>query len=979
MTEGKRIAPEDWGDALDDTDGHQLIVAGPGTGKTEFLIRRIARILETGKAKRDQILALTFSRRAARSISDRIVAHLGGSTAPVDATTFHSIALQTVETAGAGQAPTPLTTPEHVAVVRDLLATDPLENWPVPYRAILDTPGFAEEIADFLLRCSERLLSPDDLSDRAAERADWSGIPSFYARYLDHLREIGRLDYGTLLTEAVSALEAGASPLLSKYEYVLVDEFQDTSPAQARLAELLSATSGNLMVTGDPYQSIYSFRGAELRNIEDFAHSHENVKRFVLDRSLRVPDEILSSALRVVSSGSLPGASGPVTPAQHSGRVETYIFDQETAEAEWIAGQVDRAIRVDGVPPSGIAVLVRSKQEMLNEMSRALARRQIAHDRPDRRLIDHPAVQMIADLVILATVSDDDPLAGASLDEAARRFLLGPLVGVSLGRQREMRERRQRGSSWSTVLVEQPGLEDLGHLIGESEWATSLPAVEGFWSVWSSSKRFSPIVDAEDRADWRRAYASFGQVLERQAERDPGLSLQGFFALAEDESFEATPLLTHEGEESAVVLTTLHQAKGLEFEQVFIANAVEGVFPDLRRSRRMLRPELLSPGRLTDAAAVSAFQVQAEMRLAYTAMTRASRRVVWTATEAGVDQGERRPSRFLLAASGEESMSAIGRPGRDDLDPVSVREVEVRLRRTVSDPGAPAHKRTAAASLLAERPLGDWDARLFPGIRRPGPDSPILGATFSMSPSQAEGYSRCPRRYAVERRLRLREPGSPNMAIGSMVHAALEMSETRALGSGERHGEVEVAVAALNDSWDDGQFATEALSHAWRNRAEQVIRNLYAKWPASSAPASHLEVEVELEIDGVRWYGIVDRVERSDLGCHIVDYKTGKSAPRLEDAAVSIQLGFYALALEADPYSPSVVSAELWYPATDAKSLTRRALDMGRLDEVEETMRAITSQIAAEHWEPKVSSACDRCGIKSSCPAWPEGRGAYLS
>ncbi|HIE21948.1 MAG TPA: ATP-dependent helicase, partial [Acidimicrobiia bacterium] len=400
-----RVEPEDWPEALADTDGYQIVVAGPGTGKTEFLVRRVAHLVNSGRARRDEIVVMCFSRRAAADLRRRIDQAIGAQGVPVDTTTFHSLALRLLETAADGERPVPLTTPEQVGVVAEILAEEDPKSWPVTYRGILTTPAFATEVADFLMRCSERLLTPDDLEDRAAERADWRGLPGLYRRYLEHLRNTGRTDYGVLLTQAVALLETEEGRrLVSRYSHVLVDEYQDTSPAQARVADMLAAPSANLTVAGDPYQSIYSFRGAELRNVADFSRKHPDAKRVILSRSFRVPEEIFEAALRVVSSGELPGAAGPVEPAPHRGRVEAFVFDQEAAEADWIAREVEHAIEIDRVPPAAIAVLVRSKKELLGELSRALDRRKIPHDPPDARLVDHPAVRLLHDLATVALV-----------------------------------------------------------------------------------------------------------------------------------------------------------------------------------------------------------------------------------------------------------------------------------------------------------------------------------------------------------------------------------------------------------------------------------------------------------------------------------------------------------------------------------------------------------------------------------------------
>lgn len=980
MTE-RRVSPDDWPEVVTETEGFQLVVAGPGTGKTEFLVRRVDHIVTAGLARRDEIVVLSFSRRASGDLRRRIEENLGATGIPIDTTTFHSLALRLTEAISDGTRPIPLTTPEQVGVVARILATEDPQDWPIPYRGALETPAFAAEAADFLMRCSERLLTPEDLQTSASERADWRGLPGLYRRYLDHLSEIGRTDYGVLLASAVEILRSErGETLASRYRYVIVDEYQDTSPAQAEIADLL-AHNGNLTVAGDPYQSIYSFRGAELGNIAEFSARHPEASRIVLDTSFRVPGRILEGALGVVSSGDLPGAAGPVEPAPHEGSVEAYIFDQETAEAEWIAAEVERAIHLEQVIPSSIAVLVRSKRELLNELSRALARRDIPHDPPDTRLVDHPAVRLFHDLAIAAihggalpTVS---PSEGAEADRAMRRVLLGPVFAISLGKERALlRERQHSWAAWAHVIEDRlPGFPGLVELVSDPSWATHLSATAGFWHAWSLLDDLEALVEAPDRVEWRRAWTSFAQVLERQAERDPDVTLARFFEMTDEEDFEATPLISHKLPADRVALTTLHQAKGLEFDIVFIANAVEGVFPDLRRSRRMLRPELLSPKRTTDSRAQHLFQLQEEMRLAYTAMTRARIRVVWTATDAGVDQGESRPSRFLVAASGAKTASDLGPPGEYTADPVTLREAEIRLRRVLIDPEGDPAERLVAAAVLGS-PAGDWwDPTRFAGVAVQGPDRPLLPQSFRLSPSQAAAYEACPRRYALERRLRLGDADSPWAQFGSLVHRALELAEGEILGTGVSHADPDRAMEILEETWSEASFGTPELDQAWLRKAREVFSKLYENWPTPDGVPEALETWVEDEIDGIRWIGKVDRVERTTAGLRVVDYKTSTSAATREEAAESVQLGFYVSALEN---SEKVVGAEFWYPRTRAKTVTTPRFDMDRIEEVRLKIGELTRSIRSENWEPRVGRHCERCAFRLSCPAWPEGRGAFI-
>jgi superfamily I DNA/RNA helicase/RecB family exonuclease len=973
-----RLGPDDWPDALAETDGRQVVVAGPGTGKTEFLVRRVAHILESGAAISSEVVVLSFSRRSSARLRDRIEQAVGASGVPVDVTTFHSLALRLVEAASGGDRPIPLTTPEQVGLVREILASENPEDWALLYRGILDSQAFSAEVADFLLRCSERLLTPGALAERARERPDWSGLPGLYARYLDRLSEIGRSDYGVLLSQAVETLrtETGAH-LAGAFRYVLVDEYQDTTPAQAEMAELLASSHRNITVAGDPYQSIFSFRGAELRNIAAFTAT-SGTKRYVLGQSFRVPKAIMEAALRVVSGGDLPGSAGAVAPAAHTGRSEAYIFDQETAEAEWIAREVEHLVRVDGVAPVDIAVVVRSKRELIAELSRALDRRSIPHDPPESRLVDHPAVSVFHDLVVTAVhgrETSSAPLDMVAADRAMRRVILGPLVGASVGLERQMlRDRRRGPRAWRDVVADHlPEKAGLIGLLSDAAWATDIGAADGFWEAWTRLDGVTEMVNTPGREEWRRAWTAFGQMVGRQAERDDGVSLARLFEMVEDDDFEATPLMSHRLAEDRISLTTLHQVKGLEFEVVFIANAVEGVFPDLRRSRRMLRPELLSPERTVDPEAQHLFQVQEEMRLAYTAMTRARQRLVWTATDAGIDQGERRPSRFLLAAAGG---APVGAPREEERDPITLREAETALRRSLLDPSAGPARRLTAARVLGAPARPWWDASAFAGAVVAGPDSPVMTGGFRLSPSQADSYRRCPRRYVMERRLRLGDSSSVYAHFGVLTHTVLETAEREVISTGRRHADLDRVLEIVDQVWDDADFGTPDLNDAWKAKAVDMLTKLYGRWPGKGEPVE-VELAVESEIEGVRWMGRIDRLERSDEGLRVVDYKSGTRPTSLDQAAESIQLGFYALAVNR-MQGGEVVASEMWFPRHDSVSVTTRQLSMHLLSAIEESMAGITRDIMAENWEPRISRDCMRCGFRRSCPAWPEGKGAFL-
>ncbi len=970
MTE-VRLHPEDWDGAIADASGPQLVVAGPGAGKTEFLVRRTRHLIATGVPP-EKILLLSFSRRGAADLRTRIAAGMERSFSVIAASTFHSLAMRILEAHGPQggweQTPTLLTGPEHVELVATLLGAEDPAGWPLPFRPVLANRAFAEEVADFGLRAAERLVDPDQL--QALGRDDWRALPGFFRRYREALVERGRIDYGTLQVEALRLLEHPntSAALAAAFQFVLVDEYQDTTVAQARMAESLAATHRNLTVAGDPYQSVYSFRGAELTNVAGFPDRFRDsggvpARRIVLTRSFRVPAAILKAAVRLTAGAGLPGSAGPVEPAPGIGSVETYGFDQQSAEAEWIAAELQRLHLADRIPYRRMAVLVRSKRRFLPELSRALDRRRIPHLRPDSRLADHGAVRPVLDLAEAATGDT----------AALRRVLMGPLVALTLSATREI-ERRATGKGWPEALQHAgEQVRVVAELLREPDWAVAAPAAEGFWKLWTTVAALPAL--ALNAVENRRALSSFSQALDRLRERDPGVGLAGYAALVRSEDFEAEPLISYrDGDADRVTLTTLHQAKGMEFDIVVIADAREGVLPDLRSRDSLLGTRHLSPTSAGDDQTYARFRVQEERRLAYTAMTRARTRVVWTCTVGSPDHSDGAPSRFLALVAGRPLAEAV-RPPRDDTSPTTPRDAEAWLRRRVGDPALPAVDRLAAlGALAADDPWRPRPIDKFAGVLTPGPDSGLLDAETRMSPSQADSYTACPRRYAFERRLRISDGGSKYADLGSLIHRVLEIVEREAVAAGRDHGDTARALEVLAAEFDPAEFDGSPWADSWRRRAERILTHLYTAWPGKG-PAVGFESAVEYELDGVRWSGRVDRAEQRGDKVHVIDYKTGTTVLKVDDAAGAVQLGFYVLASGND-----VGGAEFWYPGHQAvkqKSVTVRRFDMKRLPDVLDAMTRAQQGVLAEEWPTVTGEHCERCPVRIVCPEWPEGREAY--
>ncbi|WP_374227290.1 ATP-dependent helicase [Streptomyces sp. JJ66] len=367
---------------VDHDRGPLLVLAGPGTGKTTTLVEAVAERVRRG-ADPERVLVLTFSRKAAVELRDRMAARLPG-TAP-QATTFHSYCYALVrahqDAELFSQPPRLLTGPEQDLHIRDLLAGHaeglvPGPGWPRELRACLTTRGFADEVRAVLARSRELGLGPAALAAFAerAGRPDWSAAARFLAEYLDVLDHQGVLDYAELVHRAVLLAEdtgpqGAAAHLAGAYDAVFVDEYQDTDPAQVRLLRALAPPGSprTLVAFGDPDQSIYAFRGADVNGILDFAAAFPGARTAVLRTNRRSGADLLAATRHVTARMPLPRlpaaavrAHREPVAARPGGRVEAHAYGTPGAQTAGIADLLRRAHLADGVRWSDMAVLVRA-------------------------------------------------------------------------------------------------------------------------------------------------------------------------------------------------------------------------------------------------------------------------------------------------------------------------------------------------------------------------------------------------------------------------------------------------------------------------------------------------------------------------------------------------------------------------------------------------------------------------------------------
>ncbi|PDP86842.1 ATP-dependent DNA helicase [Glycomyces fuscus] len=440
--------------------GPLLVLAGPGTGKTTTIVESVVDRIDRRGTDPSRVLVLTFSRKAAQELRERITARLRRTTREPLALTFHSYAYALIrrEFQRMGDLPPRLLSgPEQLMEVRELLrgeALDGAQDWPERLRPALETRGFAEELRDFLMRAQERGMGPAELAalGRERDRDDWVAAAGFLDRYT------GRFDIAPVPTLNYAELVRVAANLLSDpgvrereraaHEAVFVDEYQDTDPAQEELLRALAGDGRDLVAVGDPDQSIYAFRGAEVRGILDFPRRFPTARRteapVVALRTCRRSGRALLSASRgltrrlpaVASARGHVNEHRDLAPAEGvpDGEVRVLLADSAAQEAAVVADTLRRAHLVDGVPWSDMAVLVRSSTRQLPVLRRALtaASVPVAVGAEDLPVAAEPIVRPMLALIRYGLSPDELD------DDAARELLTSPFGEADTVRLRRL-------------------------------------------------------------------------------------------------------------------------------------------------------------------------------------------------------------------------------------------------------------------------------------------------------------------------------------------------------------------------------------------------------------------------------------------------------------------------------------------------------------------------------------------------------------
>lgn len=618
-------------EAVKHTEGPLLITAGAGSGKTKVLTCRIAHLLELGVAPY-RILAITFTNKAAKEMKERVTNLVGAQADSIWLSTFHSFCAKLLRFEvdgfhGYTRNFTIYDSSDQLVLVKDCLKKLNLDDKQFTPRSVLGTISSAKNV----------LMDAKAFAAKASDFYEQK-VADVYALYQEKLRENNAVDFDDLLFLAVRLLqenEGVREKYQSRFQYILVDEYQDTNHAQYALTKILAARWRNICVVGDADQSIYAWRGADIRNIIDFTRDYPDAASIKLEQNYRSTKTILHAANAVIDNNESRPKKTLWTENPTGNKIIHYQAQTEHDEADYIAGVIYNRHEISHEPYGDMAILFRT-----NAQSRVLEEKLMRYAIP---------YTMVGGTKFYDRKEIKDVLAYL-------RLLYNPEDSLSLTRIINVPKRNIGATTMEHVAAyaEAQGISLFEALSSTDEIPVTKRAkasLENFAAMIFDLLNDIEGKDVLSLIETVIKQTGYGDMLDKEAEHDPqGESRKEnvgeFLSVAKDymdsnpegnlqDFLENVALVSDvddfESSDSKVTLMTLHAAKGLEFPVVFLTGLDEGLFP---HSRTLMDPA----------------QVEEERRLAYVGITRAERQLYVTNAVTRTMYGRisaYMPSRFL--------------------------------------------------------------------------------------------------------------------------------------------------------------------------------------------------------------------------------------------------------------------------------------------------------------------------------------------
>lgn len=856
--------------------GPMLVVAGAGTGKTRVIVERIKQLIDSGVAA-NSILALTFTEKAAGEMLDRLNSAEQGMLLEVTAATFNGFGNDVLQVYGSEWGLGSLRLLGETGQL--VFLREHLDEFALEYFSPISSPdGQLKDLRAYVSLLKQQLVLPDeyiayahDLPETddasAIEKMKQQELARFYDTYLRLCRENQVIDYDDQLYLTIQLLRARPNilaQLQERYQYVLVDEFQDTNPMQSALIDLLASKHQNIMVVGDDDQSIYGWRGATLANILDFKIRYPMAREVTLIENYRSTQPVLDSAYRLIQFNNpnrlevMNNLDKRLHAQTSRGKVPDALhFSTLDAELNWVAEDIAKRL-AKGQAPSSIAVLAR-RNTMVDKMHQTLELYDVPHAVAgmSNDLYQEPAVKQL--LEALKAVSDPHD------DLALFHTLSGPLFSLdyavlSLASARARREHENLAAMLAaedareaTAALEQLDLWrqfSREHTVGETAYAILTDS--GWKQRLYDNHESDPSIYTQVQA-----LSKFFKTL-KEFERVTGIaSVQNYIInlptlQAAGSGFEDASL---DISEELVNIISVHRSKGLEWDTVYIVDCSEGSFP-----MRGFGGGLEVPPALQANTSEADDKLAEERRLMYVAATRARNELILTHADRHDSNAIRKPSRFIAELLGHDTA-----PLRD-----SDEQTSLELFATKAD-----------ADIVPLPADMQRDGRL------------------RLSVSQIDCWLRCPQDFYYKYVLQMPLPPAPALQYGTAIHSVIEtIHRERAKG---RTPELQQLIDDVQSKLPRHGYASARSRERAHAQAVQTVQAVYERFMADELPIE-TEKPFSVEVPNVPLtiIGRLDAVYTHGKGVEIRDFKTGTTVTTAEKAksraTSSGQLTLYALA-----------------------------------------------------------------------------------
>ncbi|MCE7869741.1 PD-(D/E)XK nuclease family protein [bacterium CPR1] len=937
--------------------GPLLIVAGAGTGKTTVVTRRIAYLIASGAARPAEILALTFTDKAAAEMQERVDMLLPYGYADIQISTFHSFGDRVLRENAMELGITPdfkvLSQPEQVLFLQDHLFELPLDR----YRPLGNPTGHLQALLSLFSRAKDEDVSPADYlalaerltgaaadpdsEDRARTQTELARV---YAAYQELMSREGFLDFGDQVYLMLRLFRQRPSVLgrfQKRFRFILVDEFQDTNYAQFQLVKQLAAARRNLTVVGDDDQSIYKFRGASISNILQFTEEYPEVVQVVLKDNFRSTQLILDASYRLIVHNNPDRLEVRnqidkrlVSPREEGPEVEHRAFDNLSAESEQVAEEIRRLVEEGACRYGDCAILVRTNKDadpylrglnMLGIPFRFTGNRGL-YARPEIRLV-------MAFLRCLCDPHDSVSLFYLASGETYRLPMNSLVLLNSYAMRRNlpllqvMREHAAETPPEDQVTLSAEDLATVQRLLDEIDRFIGRIADESpgrlLYHYITESGWLGQLTENGGEVEIQNL-ARFFDILKSFEENHPQALLPQFVQHLDllMQAGDSPAVVEADAEEDAVQLLTVHRSKGLEFPVVFMVGLVDGKFPSRNRPDPIEFPAELVRESLSEGD----FHMQEERRLFYVGMTRAKERLVMTWSRDVGGRRARKASPFLL--------EALDRPRAD----------------------AAAFR---ASPLVALERFAPPPA--VSGAQREMSCDRVLNLSFR----QIDDYLTCALKYKYIHILRVPILQHHSVAYGRALHEAI--SEYLVGKKEGRQVTLEAMLARYESCWVSQGFLTREHEEQRFTVGRTALEQFHAREERAGVKPAMVEQDFAFTVDSNR---VIGRWDRVDEGPVIVDYKSSEVRTQADAdrrARESLQLALYALA-HRETYAVTPKAVELHF--LEAGLVGRAEPKPRDLTKAREKVLEAAAGIRSRNFAAAPTfMACRTCAYREICPA----------